>query len=482
MINCPVPVVPQPRSRCYGALVTDAAAYLSSHDDAVAAAHRVAQTLAPGVIERDRAGASVVPRDVLAVLDGSGLLGITVPADHGGPGLGPRTLAEVTRILASVDPAIAQVPQGHFLVVDILAVWGGAAARKRLFAEVLAGRRIGNALAERGGRHAQDLTTRLAADDSGRLRLDGRKYYCTGALTAAWVAVSALNDEGRLTLVVVPRDAAGLDVDQDWNTMGQRATISGTTTLDAVAVDPDLVLDYAAAYAVPQQLGARAQLVHAAIEAGIAGGALRDTRSYLRDRARPSTEAVRAGADSAAGDPHVLHRYGRLATRVRAAKHSWPTRRRSWRTWGSCRSTPPLPRPDPWPSRARRHSPARWPWRRAASCSRSAVPARPTNGGTCTGTGATPVPTACTIPWTGSTTTSARTRSVTPCRRTTVSCSRPTDTCSCRSRLGRCGRRSELVEPGVVSAVPLWRYMGPRAAGSPLGSSTGNGETSRKKD
>ncbi|WP_329100798.1 acyl-CoA dehydrogenase family protein [Micromonospora sp. NBC_01699] len=300
--------------------MTDAAAYLSSHDDAVAAAHRVAQTLAPGVIERDRAGASVVPRDVLAVLDGSGLLGITVPADHGGPGLGPRTLAEVTRILASVDPAIAQVPQGHFLVVDILAVWGGAAARKRLFAEVLAGRRIGNALAERGGRHAQDLTTRLAADDSGRLRLDGRKYYCTGALTAAWVAVSALNDEGRLTLVVVPRDAAGLDVDQDWNTMGQRATISGTTTLDAVAVDPDLVLDYAAAYAVPQQLGARAQLVHAAIEAGIAGGALRDTRSYLRDRARPSTEAVRAGADSAAGDPHVLHRYGRLATRVRAAE------------------------------------------------------------------------------------------------------------------------------------------------------------------
>ncbi|MEH1163970.1 SfnB family sulfur acquisition oxidoreductase [Micromonospora sp. CPCC 205539] len=300
--------------------MSDAAAYLDSHDEAVAAASRVAGKLLPGVIERDRAGASLVPREALAALDNSGLLGISVPAEHGGPGLGPRTLAEVTRILAAADPAIAQVPQGHFLAVDILAVWGDPAVRERLFADVLAGQRIGNALAERGGRHAQDLTTRLTTDAAGGFRLDGRKYYCTGALTASWIAVSALDDEGRLRLAFVARHTPGLTVDTDWNVMGQRATISGTTTLEAVAVDADLVLDYASAYAVPQQLGARAQLVHAAIETGIAGGTLRDTRAYLRERARPSSEAVRSGADSVAGDPHVLHRYGRLATRVRAAE------------------------------------------------------------------------------------------------------------------------------------------------------------------
>ena len=290
-----------------------------THGDAVAAARRVAAALEPGAIDRDRAGADIVPAKALAVLDRSGLLGITVPAEYGGPRLGPSTLAEVTRVLAEVDPAIAQIPQGHYLLVDVLAVWGGAEARKRVYAEVLAGRRIGNALAERGGRHAQDLATRLTPDGPG-LRLDGRKYYTTGALTAAWVAVSALDQNGRLVLAFVPRDAPGLTVDQDWNAMGQRATISGTTTLDGVGVDPALVLDYADAFAVPQQLGARAQLVHAAIEVGIAGGALRDTRAYLRERARPSSEAVRAGATAVAGDPHVLHRYGRLASRVRAAR------------------------------------------------------------------------------------------------------------------------------------------------------------------
>jgi SfnB family sulfur acquisition oxidoreductase len=292
----------------------------TSHAEAVAIAHRVAGELAVAVIDRDRDGAASVPSEVLSVLDASGLLGVTVPVADGGPGLGPVTLAEVTRVLAAVDPAVAQVPQAHFLMVDVLAVWGSPAQRARLFGEVLAGRRIGNALAERGGRHAQDLTTRIGAGpatSSGPV-LNGRKYYCTGALTAAWIAVSALDATGRLVLAFVPRDAPG--VDRDWDVMGQRATISGTSTFVDVAVDPQLLIDYAGAFAVPQQLGARAQLVHAAIEVGIAGGALRDARAYLRDRARPSTEAVRAGATAAVEDPHVLHRYGRLATRVSAAE------------------------------------------------------------------------------------------------------------------------------------------------------------------
>nr|BFE71471.1 SfnB family sulfur acquisition oxidoreductase [Actinoplanes digitatis] len=283
-----------------------------SHEAALAAAVRVAAALAPGVVQRDRDGAAAVPSEALAELDGSGLLSLTVPVADGGPGLGPLTLAEVTRTIAAVDPAIAQVPQAHYLLVDVLTLHGASEVRRRLFADVLAGRRIGNALAERGGKHAQDLTTRL---DDGRLT--GRKYYCTGALTSAWIAASALDGAGRLVLAFVPRDAPGVTVDTDWDVMGQRATISGTTTF--ADVPAELVIDYAGAFEVPQQLGARAQLVHAAIEVGIAEGALRDARDYLREKARPSTEAVRAGAAAAPDDPHVLHRYGRVATRVRAA-------------------------------------------------------------------------------------------------------------------------------------------------------------------
>lgn len=295
-----------------------AVATISSAAEAIAAAQAYAAAIAGGVIERDRAG--TVPAAELAAFDASGLLGITVPAENGGADLPATVLAEVIRSIAEVDPAIAQVPQAHFLFVDVLAVWGSQQQRERLFGAVLSGGRFGNGLAERGGHHAQDLKTRLHADGSG-LRLRGRKYYCTGAISARWIGVSALDDDDHVVLAFIERDAAGVSVETDWDVMGQRATVSGTTTLDDVPVDPALVVPYERAFQVPQQLGARAQLVHAAIQTGIAGGALRDGGQFVRTKARPFFEAARAGwANQAADDPHTIARYGRLASRVRAAE------------------------------------------------------------------------------------------------------------------------------------------------------------------
>ena len=301
--------------------------------EAVAVARAYAESVAAGVIERDRAGATRPPVEELARLDASGLLAITVPRAFGGPELGARALAEVIRSIAAVDPAIAQAPQGHFLFCDVLAVWGSAAQQRRLFAEVLDGGRLGNGLAERGGHHAQDLKTRLhgwppgasgsGADGplAGGPWLSGRKYYTTGSLTARWIGVSALDDAGGLVLAFVRRDAPGVHIGTDWNVMGQRATVSGSATFSEVPADPGLVIDYARAFEVPQQLGARAQLVHTAIQVGIAGGALRDAREFVRTRARPFFEAARAGLASSAGaDPHTLYRFGQLATRVSAAE------------------------------------------------------------------------------------------------------------------------------------------------------------------
>jgi SfnB family sulfur acquisition oxidoreductase len=288
---------------------------ITSEAEAILAAERFAESIFDGAIDRDRTGR--LPRRELAAFDASGLLAITIPAQDGGSDLPVGTLAEVVRRIAAVDPAIAQGPQAHFLMIDVLAVHGSAAQRRRLFAEVLDGGRIGNALSERGGQHAQDLRTRL---HDGR-RLEGRKYYCTGALTARWIAVSALDESDRLVLAFVPRDADGVELDEDWNVMGQRATVSGGATFTDVAVDPELVVPYHEAFAVPQQLGARAQLFHAAIQVGIAGGALRDARAFVRERARPFFEATRAGwAETAGQDPHVIQRFGRLATQVRTAE------------------------------------------------------------------------------------------------------------------------------------------------------------------
>jgi SfnB family sulfur acquisition oxidoreductase len=292
---------------------------LFDEERAMEVARDYAASIAEGTAERDRVGVS--PRAEMEAFDRSGLLGITIPTVHDGPGLEPTELAEVVRIIASVDPAIAQIPQAHFLFVDVLRMVGTGVQQRRLFGEVLRGGRIGNAVAERGTKHAQDLQTRLTRDRDGQLRLSGRKYYCTGVETARWVAVTAMDERDRHSVVFVRRDADGVSVLDDWNVIGQRATASGSTVFDNVPVESGLVLPYWGAFEGPQLLGARAQLVHAAIEVGIAGGALRDGRDFLRRWARPFSEAAREGwAQSAADDPHTLLRYGRLATQVQAAE------------------------------------------------------------------------------------------------------------------------------------------------------------------
>ena len=91
---------------------------IRSAAEAIASARDYAASIAGGAIERDRAGA--VPVAELAAFDASGLLAITVPREHGGPDLPASVLAEVIRSIAAVDPAIAQVPQAHFLFVDVL--------------------------------------------------------------------------------------------------------------------------------------------------------------------------------------------------------------------------------------------------------------------------------------------------------------------------------------------------------------------------
>lgn len=291
---------------------------LPDAEAALATAESLAQDFAQTAVQRDREGG--VPREEMERFDRSGLIAITVPAEHGGLGAGPELLAEVVRRIAVADPAIAQTPQAHFLMVDAIAFAGSPALQRRLFAEVVAGRRIGNALAERGALHAQDLKTRLRRDADG-LWLDGVKGYATGSLTAGWIAVTALDADDRLKLVFIERDAPGAALDETWPAMGQRATVSGGLTLDGVEVDPELVIDYAPVFEAPQLLGARAQLVHTAIEVGIARAAVNDAAWFLGEKARPFFEAVRfAGVEQASDDPHALHRLGRIGARASAAE------------------------------------------------------------------------------------------------------------------------------------------------------------------
>lgn len=283
--------------------------------EALAVAETLASQFRAGATERD--AERLLPRAEVDRLSASGLLAVTVPAEHGGADVRAGTLAEIFRLLGSADASIAQIPQSHFVYVNVIRRQGSEEQRKFFFAELLAGRRFGNAQSEAGTQHVQDIRTRLHAQPDGSYLLTGVKHYSTGALYAHWIPVLARTEDDNLHVAYVPRDAPGVTVVDDWDGMGQRTTASGTVRLDDVPVPADRVLPHHLTFRGPQLHGAVAQLLHAAIDTGIAGGALAEAAEFVRTRSRPWFES---GARTAAEDPLLVQRFGELALQVRTAE------------------------------------------------------------------------------------------------------------------------------------------------------------------
>lgn len=294
-----------------------AATVLADDADALAVAVELAADFRKDAAERD--ALRRLPHAELERLSASGLLGVTVPAEFGGADVCTETLAEIFRLLASADASLAQIPQSHFVYVHVLRRQGTRAQQEFFFGEVLAGKRFGNAQSEAGTQHVQDIRSRLVRRPDGSYLLGGVKHYSTGALFAHWIPVVARADEDNLHVAYVPRDAPGLTVVDDWDGMGQRTTASGTVRLESVPVPADRVVPHHLTFQGPQLHGAIAQLLHSAIDAGIAAGALAEAVEFVRTKSRPWFESVAEGHETAADDLLLIQRFGELAIRARAA-------------------------------------------------------------------------------------------------------------------------------------------------------------------
>ncbi len=302
----PVPLLP-PRQGPATRLRDDA--------EALAAAHALAATLAEGASVRDRERR--LPWDEIELYSASGLLAMTVPKAYGGVGVSAVTLAEVIAVISAADGSIGQIPQSHFYMVEALRLGAPETMKRFFFDRVLAGDRLGNALSEVGGKHAADTKTTVRRDGE-RWRLDGAKFYCTGALFAHWMACVAVTpEERRRHICFLPRDATpGLTLVDDWSGFGQRTTGSGTTLFEGIAVPDDRVFDHETAFEARTRMGSFAQLIHAAVDVGIARGAFTVGLDHLRRHARPYGAS---GIAKVTDDPHMIATVGDLAVRMSAA-------------------------------------------------------------------------------------------------------------------------------------------------------------------
>jgi alkylation response protein AidB-like acyl-CoA dehydrogenase len=296
---------------------------LTDVNRALAVAAELSEEFRAGAAERD--ADRTLPHDQVRDLKSSGLLGLSVPEEYGGIDAPAAVLAEVFRLLAHGDPSLAQIPQSHFTFLEALRLQGTDAQKAFFYGRVLEGALLANAQSERGPHPINVDTTTLVRAGLDDHVLSGRKFYSTGALFADWVIVRAsLPDDPSQTptsatpkaVAFVASDTPGVHVVDDWDGMGQRTTASGTVTLDAVRVRNDHIVAFTPIFAQPSLYGARAQLLHAAIDVGIATAAL-DEGVRQAAKARPHFEA---DVSEASEDPTLVHVAGELTVTVRGAQ------------------------------------------------------------------------------------------------------------------------------------------------------------------
>ena len=286
---------------------------IQSDAEALDIAHALAEQFKGNAIQRD--AQRILPFQEIEAYSQSGLWAITVPKQYGGAEVSSLTVAKIIALMSGVDGSIGQIPQNHFYALEVLRNTGTEQQKQKLYAEVLKGARFGNALAEFKTKNATQKQTAITPTEHGFV-VNGEKFYCTGSLFAHRIPTLVKDHENREFLAFIARESEGLELIDDWSGFGQRTTGSGTVKFNNVQVVAEDIIPFDSAFSQATLVGPFAQIMHAAIETGIARAAFEETLHRVR-QARPWIDS---GVDQATADPLTLFELGRIVADVRASE------------------------------------------------------------------------------------------------------------------------------------------------------------------
>lgn len=279
---------------------------------------RLISSVAVDANARERGDVS--PRIVIDQIKQSGLGIFRLPEHQGGGGASLRQLYELVIALAEADSNIPHILRNHFAFVERALRAPGNPVLQRWLERAKEGKTFGLGASELGIQNIGSgyVETRLGEAGDGYV-LNGKKFYSTGNFYSDYIIVQARTAKDEAVSALVATDQPGVDVDDDWDGIGQRLTASGTTVLTNARVARDDIL-FTAQQEVKLPFNATfAQLYLTAIVAGILRRVVSDATELVKGRERNYYHAVTA---SPADDPILQQTVGRLASVAYVAEAS----------------------------------------------------------------------------------------------------------------------------------------------------------------
>ena len=267
--------------------------------------------LAQTAVARDVAGGT--PYEQRQAVRDSGLLQLLIARAEGGLGSDWPQIYRIIRQIARVDSSIAQVFAFQFLMLASIRLYGTTQQWQHYF-RLTAAKNLwwGNAL------NPLDSRT-LARKVAGGYVFHGQKSFCSGASDSDYLIVSAIEeDTGKFLVAAVPTSRAGIQLNADWDNIGQRQTDSGSAEFHQLRVEDSELLINPGPLSSPFA-GVRslvAQLIFSNIYLGIAEGALAEGAQYTRGQSRVWSGSLAATIHE---DPYTLLHYGEFWASLHAS-------------------------------------------------------------------------------------------------------------------------------------------------------------------
>ncbi len=280
---------------------------LATEVEALAAARQVA--------------ARIAQRDTLALTDTSpvremewvaqaGLLGISIPAEFGGPDMANAVIADIVSILAQAEPQVGQSIKGHYRVIEALRIGGSHEQQKVFFAHARAGEHFHLAI-ERDPWEDWSLDEIKLINDRTGYRLSGAVISPT-ALLSNWIVVPAMDPKACSVLVLLDRAVQDLAFPTVTGFPYGRSDDLPAIAMEPVHVPPDAVIPVAFA---PEASQSTLQSLNRILDAATSLGLARSVFTHLCHHLRKGALAPACGETiQSAGDLDQC--VGRLSARI----------------------------------------------------------------------------------------------------------------------------------------------------------------------
>jgi alkylation response protein AidB-like acyl-CoA dehydrogenase len=255
-----------------------------------------------------------------------GGMGINLPEEYGGLGIGSLAMSRVVEAVAGACASTASALTAHFLATDSILIGGTEAQKQQWLPRAASGELLGAfALTEpAAGSNPADMRCRAQPEDGG-WRIRGSKHYITNAREAGFIVLYAKTDADAghkgISAFMIPQGTEGISFSSPEKTMGLRGSTIYELSLDCWLPASALLGSEGAGFNTAMAVLDRGRVEVAAMSLGVANAALQASLGWVRERQiGPKPLAAYQGTQWRLADMHTQLEAARMLTWKAAAR------------------------------------------------------------------------------------------------------------------------------------------------------------------